>query len=207
VRGGVNGGAEALAPLVRPLPHDRADRDGRWIAADLARGLTLLVGVARLGRAELIAAAGAATSAPTSRSEAAGRRALAVAPGGRIGVDIETPARVALNARIKDDWLAAPERSIVARAGDPVVELACHWVLKEAFGKALGVGLAMPLARLAFAARHGRIALRGPAAPASADHWSFGLYRHDDLIVGVAFGQAIPFAPCGRNPPTSPPDR
>ena len=82
-----------------------------------------------------------------SRSSTSACYAVAWARGGRIGLDVETVSRVALNANVDDPWLADSERHSVIAAADPVIELACRWVLREAYGKALGVGLALPLDR------------------------------------------------------------
>ncbi|WP_174292217.1 4'-phosphopantetheinyl transferase family protein [Sphingomonas bacterium] len=137
---------------------------------------------------------------------AAGRCAVVVGPAGSVGLDIETIARIELNATSQDSWLAPDERSLIDGAKAPAMELACRWVLKEAYGKALGVGLALPLDQLSFRSRRGGVSLEGAAAPPRSDGWAFRLYRHADLIVGLAARAdrqaAMPFAPVGRKPPT-----
>ena len=135
---------------------------------------------------------------------------MLVARDGRAGIDVETLDRVALNATPEDGWLAAAERTLVAQAPEPMLELACHWVLKEAYGKALGVGLALSLDALAFAGEGGTVVLAGAAAPAPGEGWRFALYRHADTLLAVAHQRAahqraaqavMPLAPAGMNPP------
>jgi len=132
-----------------------------------------------------------------SRSRTTGCHAAVIARCGRIGLDVETMARVALNVTAVDAWLAQAERATVVASADPLIELACRWVLKEAYGKALGIGLDLPLDRLAFGGRDGGIVLDGPC---TIPGWDFALYRHCDRICAVAC-HATPFAPAGRNPP------
>lgn len=131
--------------------------------------------------APLILPVGATTPSLASAG-APGVRALLLGTG-RIGVDVETLPRVALNASANDDWLGAAERALLRGLSPPhvVVELACRWVLREAYGKALGRGLDLPLARLAFTVRAGRIAL-----PSDDGRWRFALHRRGDLILGTA---------------------
>lgn len=138
-----------------------------------------------------------------SRSRSGGWHAVALGTDGRIGVDVETLARIALNATPDDPWLAASERGVVQAAADPLMEIGCRWVLKEAYGKARGVGLAIPLDRLAFHGCHGGIALSGAE---DVSGWTFALYRQADAICAVA-SHATPLAPIGRKPPTPASDR
>jgi phosphopantetheinyl transferase len=152
------------------------------IVADLSSDLILVVAGSIDDRERAISAY---SRYRVSRSAAAGRYAVLLARAGQVGLDVETVERVALNATSRDPWLAPAERALIDRAADPIVELACHWVLKEAYGKALGKGLDLPLDRLAFAARGGTIRLGGGAAPDPAG-WSFALRRHGDLLVGIA---------------------
>lgn len=198
----------ALAPLVRPLPVDpRVPADGALCAA-LGAHLRLIV----TSRDRADAAAARVCGGPVvSRSRVADRHAVLLATGGLAGLDMETIARVALNATPQDGWLAGAERALVERSGQPAVELACHWVLKEAYGKALGVGLDLRLDELAFGARGGGIALGGMAAPPDAALWDFALHRHGDALFGTAYRPfrqtATPLAPAGRKPPTPLPER
>lgn len=181
----------ALSALVRTLPV--AAVDGPPLI--LGEGVRLVLA----SRAPAVMAAG-----QTSRSRAGGFHAAATGTAGRVGVDLETLERVAVNATEEDRWLAPVERALVRAAPCAVLELACHWVLKEAYGKALGVGLAMPLAALAFVGMDDAIVLRSTAA--RDDRWRFLLGRCEALVIGVAWRAdrqaATPFAPFGRKPPT-----
>jgi hypothetical protein len=159
--------------------------------ADLGGGVTLTFADTPLERASGIA----------SRSAAPGCHAEATARAGRLGLDVETLARVALDTAVDDPWLTPEERRIVAATADPLLDLACRWVLKEAYGKALGIGLALPFERIAVRGTDGRIALDG-----AGSGWRFALYRHGDALFGLAH-QPMPFAPIGRNPPAPAPDR
>lgn len=208
----MNAPAAGLASLVRPLPVGRGGGTGRWLAIGLEGGLRLVVAPATVGRDALmkVARGPVAGSAATSRSAAGEWRGVIVAPAGRVGLDIETLTRIALDAAADDPWLAPAERLLVAEAAEPLLELACHWVLKEAYGKALGVGLALPLDRLAFGVEGGVAVLKGDAAPPGSARWSFPLYRRGDAIFGIARRdrpQATPLAPAGRKPPVPVPER
>jgi 4'-phosphopantetheinyl transferase EntD len=185
---------------VRTLPVTERSGDGRWVAATLGDGLRIVAGVPAIDRDELMRIARAPPGA-VSRSATPGVRALLVAPVGRVGLDIETLDRVALNTTADDAWLAPEERARIAQAAEPVLELACCWVLKEAYGKALGVGLALPLDRLIFGARDGAVTL------GTGVRWRFALYRYEDTLFALAWDQATPLAPAGRKPPTPLPDR
>ncbi|WP_322965150.1 4'-phosphopantetheinyl transferase superfamily protein [Sphingomonas fuzhouensis] len=185
--------AGALAACLRDLATVPV---GAAMAADLGKGRMLLLAPSAADRD---AAAARMTGRVTvvSRSSASGCHAAAWARCGRIGLDVETVSRVALNADVGDSWLADSERPLVIAAADPVIELACRWVLREAYGKALGVGLALPLDRLAFHARAGRIVLETPWPSAG---WEFALYRRGETLCAVAH-HAMPGTPWGRNPP------
>lgn len=189
---------ERLGPLL-PCLTTLAVNDGS--RADLGRGLAMVFAASAQGR-DMVTARLASGSVAISRSKASEYHAAAWARRGRIGLDIESVARVALNASPDDPWLADGERRMVIASSDPMAELACHWVLREAYGKALGVGLALPLDRLVFHGRAGRIRLDLPGCDAG---WDFRLYRRDDLICAVAYhaGPVMPPAagiPLGHCP-------
>jgi len=86
-----------------------------------------------------------------SASNAVGLAACAVTLGGAVGIDVE-PARDEAPMDVVEAYFAARERTSLggltgsARARH-FVEI---WTLKEAYGKARGQGLALPLASLAF---------------------------------------------------------
>jgi hypothetical protein len=180
----------ALASFVRPLPKADGIRAGRWHSIRLDHDALLILDVGEAVGGEIVemAVAGIDTLSGTiSRSRAGKYRATLAASATHAGLDIETLDRIALNATPGDTWLASIERAMVETASNPVLELACHWVLKEAFGKALGVGLALPLEALMFCGGVGGIVLEGAAAPTPDENWQFKLYRHDDVVFGMAY--------------------
>lgn len=123
---------------------------------------------------------------PAVSVAAAGGSRVLLLGGGPLGVDVETLDRVALNVTAKDDWLAPVERVLLVTLSpaEQILELGCRWVLREAYGKASGRGLDLPLPLLAFTARSGSVALPSPIAP-SNDGWTFSLHRRGSLIIGA----------------------
>jgi hypothetical protein len=125
-----------------------------------------------------------------STAAAADQLIVAVTNFGRIGIDVETADRVALNATAQDRWLSVGERSALTTViGDSVVdELSCHWVLKEAYGKARGVGLNYALADLTFQGCGGRVRASASKSPEAerVRPYAFALFRHRSLVVGLA---------------------
>ncbi|MFE2044228.1 4'-phosphopantetheinyl transferase family protein [Streptomyces sp. NPDC059477] len=112
-----------------------------------------------------------------SLSHSAGICLIALTRGRPVGIDIQTC-----------DALAAPDsvRRLVARCLSPeeraAVEHLPHpqrrdavtqlWTLKEAYAKAVGLGLRLPFARIAFAADgHAGITLRRTTHVPAPDHW------------------------------------
>ena len=86
---------------------------------------------------------------------------VGVAPSGRIGVDIETIRPMGDALRIARGHFAASEiATLEARSADALTEafFAC-WTRKEAFVKATGLGLSMPLNRFAVSIPPERAAL------------------------------------------------
>lgn len=183
----------AVAACLRDLP---VTVNGRALAADLGRGRHIVLARSAVDRDSALVGLVHAT-AIVSRSHSSGWHMVATARTGRMGMDVETIRGVGLNATPGDAWLGEGERRIVIAAADPVVELACRWVLREAYGKALGVGLALPLDRLAFAGRDGHIRLD---APGIARGWEFALYRRGEILCAIAC-HPTPAAPLGRKPP------
>ncbi|MDB5714721.1 MAG: 4-phosphopantetheinyl transferase superfamily protein [Sphingomonadales bacterium] len=115
---------------------------------------------------------------------------VAITGCGRIGIDMETVDRVALNATPADRWLADGERVVVNSLGGDglVTELACCWVLKEAYGKARGVGLNYALAEVAFRERDGRVRAIASHSPEAerVEAFDFALFRYGSLLFGLA---------------------
>ncbi|KRA17730.1 hypothetical protein ASD69_13760 [Lysobacter sp. Root604] len=120
-----------------------------------------------------------------SLSHCAGLVGCLVAPGGRVGLDLEPCARATeelWNARTLapqelDELLAqAPERRDAA--------FLRSWTLKEAYAKAGGRGLRLPFDRIAFA-RAGDGAPRLQRDRAEAPAWRFWSFRLDAAHVGA----------------------
>lgn len=203
----------ALAATLPASPLTPSVRGHGPTSADLGDGRVLIVAgsVNDRDQAMRVAAARSGGAFTVSRSRAAGRFAVLLARAGQAGLDMETLDRIVRNATPQDPWLAPAERVLVERSAEPTVELACHWVLKEAYGKALGVGLDLRLVALAFGSRDGTITLEGIDAPGPEEGWSFGLFRDADTLFGTAcrsgLQTATPLAPAGRKPPRPLPDR
>lgn len=184
----------ALAPCVRRLPVAVAAHREPMTGAGVPGRLRLAIDhmQADCDHWDRVMADAMATGTPTSRSYAGDYRVITSADFGRLGVDIESLDRMALNAPSPHDaWLADTERPLIETAADPVMETACHWVLKEAYGKALGVGLQLPLAALSFQRRGAGIMLRGSAAPGTDEGWQFRLYRYHDAVLALAYAPPV----------------
>lgn len=113
-----------------------------------------------------------------SLSHCAGLVGCLVAPGGRVGLDLEPAARDTAelwNARtLAPDELAALLAQAPERRDQAFLR---SWTLKEAYAKASGRGLSLPFDRIAFAPEgEGAPRLRRERAATPAwRFWSFGL--------------------------------
>ncbi|MDD9947241.1 MAG: 4'-phosphopantetheinyl transferase superfamily protein [Myxococcales bacterium] len=86
-------------------------------------------------------------------SHTRGLVACAVAFEVDVGVDVEQVTRNVEIGRVSRSVLSAPELDDLANEGDEAGRRACFfrfWTLKEAYIKAVGAGLGMPLRRIAF---------------------------------------------------------
>jgi phosphopantetheine--protein transferase-like protein len=141
----------------------------------------------------LIEDAGGAPVPRFSLGATDGMIAVALSDAQAVGVDLETMPRVALNASHCDNWLSPAERAAMngITGSQLVAELACRWTLKEAIGKAAGVGLALPLGSLTIARSHsGPVAIAMGRSASLVAHRSLKLFGTGDLIVGLAHGPA-----------------
>jgi phosphopantetheine--protein transferase-like protein len=103
--------------------------------------------------------------------------ACAIAAGPPVGIDVERAVRVLDAAAIAGRYFSSDESAALARCGDEdrtmrFVEL---WTLKEAFVKAVGAGLAMPLDAMSFALDQGQIVFEPPPGYAASE-WHFALF-------------------------------
>lgn len=121
----------------------------------------------------------------------AGKFQVVALASGKLGIDIETRERVALNVRRDDPWLSPADRRYLRHKNvDGIGELASRWVLREAYGKALGVGLALTLDALTFV-RSATGELRLHHGPEICKDWRFSLFQNNELIVGIARARNI----------------
>jgi len=113
-------------------------------------------------------------------SHTRGMLVVAVAHGHDVGVDVESTTRDVGDARLAERFFAAREAAdVVAREGDDRRErFFAYWTLKEAYIKARGLGLAIPLDQFWFDLEPGppRIGL-DPALADDPSWWRFDRWR------------------------------
>lgn len=139
-------------------------------------------------------------------SNTRGLVACAVARAVDVGVDVEDTLRKGRTVEIADDYFSAPElASLRALPAERQRErFFTYWTLKEAYIKARGLGLAIPLDQFSFDL--GDRALREPADdigisfdPRLADDpgaWQFALYRPTErhlMAAAIHKGAGAPF--------------
>jgi phosphopantetheinyl transferase len=122
--------------------------------------------------------------------------ACAVAPGGDVGIDIQLPARHHHTAEIAREWFTPGECAWLQRAPrDAFYQL---WVLKEAYLKCFGSGLAGGLASVACRIDPPLIELRAERVVQLA------LYSTGNAFIGIAASAAaMPEIRVERWPPPS----
>ena len=114
-------------------------------------------------------------------SHTRGLVALAVTRGHRLGVDVERVTRTVMDGVADRHFAAAEVRDLRARPADEqATAFFEYWTLKEAYIKARGMGLALPLDAFAFG-------LRPPLAPTITFAEGF-----DDVAERWQFWQAWP---------------
>jgi len=111
-------------------------------------------------------------------SHARGLVACAVAAGADVGLDVETIARATNWRGIASRYFSPAELAEIDRADPAYQETRFFelWTLKEAFVKALGVGLSQPLNAMTFSAERPDAIVFTPPCDTSAAVWHFGLY-------------------------------
>jgi 4'-phosphopantetheinyl transferase len=122
-------------------------------------------------------------------AHSAGLVACAIASGRDIGVDVEDLARRRIEWAVVERYCAPEEiadiRAQDGRWHDRFLE---YWTLKEAYLKARGLGISVPLAEVGFrwTARSAALAFRGSLA-GTDPRWTFRLDRVTDRhLVAVA---------------------
>jgi 4'-phosphopantetheinyl transferase len=131
-------------------------------------------------------------------SHARGLVACAVAAGADVGLDVEQVTRATEWRRIASRYFSRAELAEIDRT-EPAAQTIRFfelWTLKEAFVKALGVGLSQPLATMAFSAERPDVIAFTPPSDMAAAVWHFGLYAPTPahrLAVAVSDGSVRPW--------------
>jgi 4'-phosphopantetheinyl transferase len=111
-------------------------------------------------------------------SHARGLVACAVAAGGDVGLDVEPITRATNWRGIASRYFSPAELAEIDRAqpANQATRFFELWTLKEAFVKALGVGLSQPLSAITFSAERPDAIGFTPPSDVAAAVWQFGLY-------------------------------
>lgn len=139
------------------------------------------------------ALAGADSRLAFNLSHARGLVACVVAAGADVGVDVEPITRATDWRGIASRYFSPAELAEIDRT-DPArrpVRFFEIWTLKEAFIKALGVGLAQPLSATTFSAERPDAIAFTPSPDIVAGVWQFALYAptpEHRLAVAVSDG-------------------
>ena len=102
----------------------------------------------------------------------------ALAHGASVGVDVEDRARAALDRNLVARYCSPAERADIDALGETGWQdrFLQYWTLKEAYLKARGLGIALPLSDLSFAVADGEARLTFERSLAGADPaWAFTL--------------------------------
>ena len=125
-----------------------------------------------------------------SLSHTEGLLLVGITTSGFIGVDVEDAHREFYEAGLARHWCTAHELARVGELApelrDP--ELVRLWTLKEAYSKALGLGMQLRFTDFGFGYEDGRIvALTAEDTPVGKDDWAFQTYALDaDFTVSTA---------------------
>ena len=113
---------------------------------------------------------------------------MAVSEDFELGIDVEHEARKNTGAEIADRFFSPIEIEQL-RQTDPDAFLD-FWTLKEAYIKAQGKGLALPLDSFSFVLDQQQIRFQSPAI-ADVDAWRFYLWRVKQFKLALAFKASI----------------
>ena len=130
-------------------------------------------------------------------SHSAGLVVCAIAADRDVGVDVEHLQRRATDPAIVDRYCAPAEAEAIAAPHDGWRDrFLTYWTLKEAYLKARGLGISVPLAEVAFDLTHDRPAVRFHGSLAGSDTaWRFALASFDQrhlLAVAVPAADDAP---------------
>lgn len=123
-------------------------------------------------------------------SNTAGIVACALSGDGRVGFDVERVRPEMDFETLVSRYFAPEDRAWLSKVPYERKRLAFfeHWVLKEAFAKALGLGLSLPLDAFSIARGDGRIGVRGQPGGGRGCGWQFHLGSFD---AGCPFAVAL----------------
>lgn len=107
---------------------------------------------------------------------------VAVADEPQIGIDVENRHRKVDRSSIAARWFAPAEAELLRTS--PPERFFWYWVLKEAYGKACGMGLGVGFDRVVFDTGPNGIELELDGSPQR--EWSFEVRELDDFYIGVA---------------------
>ena len=129
-----------------------------------------------------------------SLSHSHGLSACATRAGSPVGVDLEPCTRHPQWQKVARRWFSPVEQEWLFREDDPNTFLKV-WTLKEAWLKARGLGLRIPLDAFSFslAGRHPAIEF-GPQLPGHPQDWQFRVLAHDQFRIALA-------VECAASPP------
>jgi 4'-phosphopantetheinyl transferase len=131
-------------------------------------------------------------------SHARGLVACAVAAGGDVGLDVEPITRATNWRGIASRYFSSAELAEIdhVQPASQATRFFELWTLKEAFVKALGVGLSQPLSAITFSAERPDAIAFTPPSDVAAAVWQFGLYAPTPahrLAVAVSDGTVRPW--------------
>jgi 4'-phosphopantetheinyl transferase len=126
-----------------------------------------------------------------SLSHTEGVVACAIGRGFSIGIDVERRSRASDEGSLASEFFASEEVALfdATRPSDHAARFLELWTLKEAYVKAVGIGLSIPLSSFAFSFDgDARVSL---ARPSTSVDWQFVLATlDDDVRLSFAFANA-----------------
>jgi len=114
-------------------------------------------------------------------SNTEGLQACIVGRERELGVDVESTERRAEAFEIADRFFSSAEVAELCACPEPArsERFYYYWTLKEAYIKARGAGLSIPLDRFSFSLAAPNIGFRDTAVFEPPEHWQFGTHRFE----------------------------